>query len=89
MVFHYGDKRERRLGFQFVEDAAQYVDEPEVSQPTLILHGVRDNIIPVGISTAYTAGHPNVRLVVMESGHELTDVLEPMWSEISSFLGVP
>src|SRR5579862_8028879 len=35
--FHYGYKVERRLGYQLVEDAARYEDEPEFSQPTLIL----------------------------------------------------
>jgi pimeloyl-ACP methyl ester carboxylesterase len=88
-VFHYGDGRERRLGYQFVEDAAQYEDEPEFPQPTLILHGVHDNVVPAGISSAYAARHPGVKLVLMESGHELTDVLEPMWAQIGNFLAVP
>jgi len=88
-VFHYGDGRERRLGYQFVEDAAQYEDEPEFPQPALILHGVRDTVVPAAISTAYAARHPGMRLVLLESGHELTDVLEPMWSEVSDYLGVP
>ena len=88
-VFHYGDGRERRLGFQFVEDAAQYEDEPEFPQPALILHGVRDSIVPAEISRGYAADHPNTRLVLFESGHELTDVLEPMWLEILTFLSVP
>ena len=88
-IFHYGDGRDRRLGYQFAEDAAQYEDEPEFPQPALILHGVRDNVVPAAISTAYAASHPNVRLVLLESGHELTDVLEPMWKEILDFLAVP
>jgi len=88
-VFHYGDGRERRLGFQFVEDAAQYEDEPEFPQPALILHGVRDSIVPAEISRGYAADHPNTRLVLFESGHELTDVLEPMWLEMMNFLSVP
>jgi len=88
-VFHYGDGRERRLGYQFVEDAAHYEDEPEFRQPALILHGTRDDVVPAAISTAYAARHPNIRLVLMESGHELTDVLEPMWREVSGFLRVP
>jgi len=88
-VFHYGDGRERRLGYQFAEDAAQYEDEPEFSQPALILHGVRDDVVPPAISSAYSARHPGVKLILLESGHELTDVLEPMWAQISSFLGVP
>jgi len=88
-VFHYGDGGERRLGFQFVEDAARYEEEPGFSRPALILHGVRDNVVPAAISSEYAAGHPGVRLVLLESGHELTDVLEPMWIEVSRYLGVP
>lgn len=88
-VFHYVEGRERRLGYQFVEDASGYPDEPEFSQPALILHGVHDDVVPAGISRAYATRHGNVKLVLMESGHQLTDVLEPMWAQISDFLGVP
>jgi pimeloyl-ACP methyl ester carboxylesterase len=88
-VFHYGDGRERRLGYQFVEDSAQFEDEPVFSQPALIIHGVKDDVVPAAISSAYAGLHSNVKLVLMESGHELTDVLEPMWLQILPFLGVP
>jgi|HubBroStandDraft_6_1064221.scaffolds.fasta_scaffold49823_3 pimeloyl-ACP methyl ester carboxylesterase len=92
-VFHYGDGRERRLGYRFVEDAAQYEDEPEFPQPALILHGVHDDVVPAGISSTYAARRPDIqfgiKLVLLESGHELTDVLEPMWTQISDYLGVP
>jgi pimeloyl-ACP methyl ester carboxylesterase len=88
-VFHYGDGRERRLGYKFVEDAAQYEDEPEFPQPALVLHGVHDSVVPAGISGTYAARRPDIKLVLLESGHELTDVLEPMWAEISAYLGVP
>jgi len=88
-VFHYGEGRERSLGYQFAEDAAQYEDEPEFPQPAVIFHGVHDSVVPVGISSAYAARHPNVELVLLESGHELTDVLEPMWLKTSSYLSVP
>jgi pimeloyl-ACP methyl ester carboxylesterase len=85
--FHYAVQAERPLGFQFVEDAAQYPDEPEFSQPALILHGSRDPVVPAEISREFAAGHPNVCLRLFDSGHELTDVLEPMWTEAASFLG--
>jgi len=88
-VFHYGDGRERHLGYQFVEDSAQYEDEPVFSQPALIMHGLRDTVVPSSISSAYAEVHPNVKLILMESGHELTDVLDPMWTQISNFLAVP
>lgn len=88
-VFHYGDGRERLLGYQFVEDSAQYEDEPVFSQPALIIHGLHDPVVPSSISTQYAGLHSNVKLILMESGHELTDVLDPMWSQIADFLAVP
>src|ERR1700674_552100 len=88
-IFHYGDGRERGLGYQFVKDAARYEDEPEFSQPALILHGVHDAVVPPEISSTYAARRPSVQLVLLESGHELTDVLEPMWAHVSNYLAVP
>lgn len=88
-VFHYGDGCERRLGYQFVEDAARYEDEPVFPQPALIVHGVGDSVVPAGISSAYAGLHPNVKLILLDSGHELTDVLEPMWAHVRDFLAVP
>jgi pimeloyl-ACP methyl ester carboxylesterase len=88
-VFHYGDGRERRLGFQFVEDAARYEDEPVFPQPALILHGTRDNVVPAEVSSAFASRNGRVELILMESGHELTDVLEPMWIHVSQYLAVP
>jgi len=88
-VFHYGDGRERRLGYQFVEDAAQYEDEPEFRQPALILHGIQDSVVPATISRSYAARHPNIELVLLEAGHELTDVLGTMWVRVAAYLSVP
>jgi pimeloyl-ACP methyl ester carboxylesterase len=85
--FHYGYKEERGLGYQIVEDASGYEDEPAFVQPALVLHGRRDEVVPVEASKVFAQGHPNVTLRVVESGHELTDVLEQLWSETASFLG--
>jgi len=84
--FHYGYREERGLRYQIVEDALQYEDEPAFHQPALVLHGRRDEVVPVEVSKAFAQGHPNVTLKVLESGHELTDVLGQLWSETASFL---
>jgi uncharacterized protein len=84
--FHYGFKEERGLGYQIVEDALQYEDEPAFPQPALVLHGRLDEVVPVAVSKAFAEGHPNVTLKVVESGHELTDVLEQLWRETAAFL---
>jgi uncharacterized protein len=84
--FHYGFKEERGLGYRIVQDALQYEDEPAFPQPALVLHGRRDEVVPVALSKAFAEGHPNVKLKVVESGHELTDVLEQLWLETAAFL---
>jgi len=88
-IFHFGHGEERPLGYQIVEDAVQYEAEPEFSQPALILHGRRDPVVPAAISESYVQRHRNVSLRLYDSGHELTDVLDPMWAEIREFLAFP
>jgi len=85
-VFHYGYKREVDLGYQIVEDASQYEEEPEFSQPALVFHGVQDTVVPAQVSVEYARRHPNVKVQLFESGHELTDVLEDMWVSTLGFL---
>jgi pimeloyl-ACP methyl ester carboxylesterase len=84
--FHYGFKEERGLGYAIVEDALKYEDEPAFRQPALVLHGRKDEVVPAQLSKAFAEGHPNVRLRLLDSGHELTDVLEELWAETAAFL---
>ena len=85
-VFHYGAGRHLPLSYQIVEDSLRYEPEPQFSQPALIFHGARDPVIPIDSSREYAAAHSNVVLRVLDSGHELTDVVEEMWSGICAFL---
>ncbi|HTB15188.1 MAG TPA: YqiA/YcfP family alpha/beta fold hydrolase [Bryobacteraceae bacterium] len=84
--FHYGFKEERGLGYQIVEDALKYEDEPAFRQPALVLHGIKDEVVPADLSKAFAEGHPNVTLRLLDSGHELTDVLDELWMETAAFL---
>jgi pimeloyl-ACP methyl ester carboxylesterase len=85
-VFHYGYDREIPLGYQIMDDSLNYEEEPEFAQPTLVLHGNLDDVVPASISTTYAERHPNVTLRLLDSGHELTDVLEDLWEETAAFL---
>jgi pimeloyl-ACP methyl ester carboxylesterase len=85
-AFHYGENREMRLGYQLIEDSAQYEEEPDVRQPTLIFHGTKDEVVPASVSQTFVSTHPNAELHLMDSGHELTDVLEPMWQVVRGTL---
>jgi uncharacterized protein len=84
--YHYSFKGDRPLGYRFVEDSVQYEDEPDFRQPALILHGTRDDVVPAEVSEQFALQHPNVRVCLVDSGHELTDVLDKLWLETASFL---
>ena len=75
------------MGYQIVEDALKYEDEPAFKQPALVLHGRNDEVVPAALSEAFAKGHPNVELRLFDSGHELTDVLDALWASTAAFLG--
>jgi uncharacterized protein len=85
-VFHYAEGGSRALGYQLLEDAAQYEDYPDVRQPCLIFHGVHDDVVPVQYSEEFAVTRPNVELHAVDSGHELLNVLDAMGDRASAFL---
>jgi uncharacterized protein len=85
-LYHYGDKMERRVGYRLLEEAEQYEDYPLITQPTLIFHGRDDDVVPCEYSEQFAAGNPHVTLRIMDSGHELLNVLEEMWLEVRQFV---
>ncbi len=87
-IYHYGTKTERRLGHQFLEDGQKYPAAPEFHQKALILHGKNDQVVPAEISCEYARQHDRTRLVLLDSGHELTNVLDELWRETVAFLGI-
>jgi pimeloyl-ACP methyl ester carboxylesterase len=58
-----------------LEDAARIDGRndgwPDVRVPTLIVHGVRDDVVDIANSRAWAQGKPHVRLVEVDDGHEL------------------
>ncbi len=64
--YHYAFKSEQRLSYRFVEDAADYDDEPDFHQPALILHGTRDDVVPPEVSEQFVKSHPNAELRLVD-----------------------
>jgi hypothetical protein len=89
MVFHYGEARECRLSYGLIRDGLLYENYPEVTQPTLIVHGMRDDVVPASLSQQFSGGRAGVKLVLVDSGHELTEVLDRLWTEVCTFLDLP
>jgi pimeloyl-ACP methyl ester carboxylesterase len=85
-VFHYGENRNCRLGYQLLADAGRYEDLPDFYQPALIFHGLHDDSVPVSSSREFSARHPNAALEVLDSDHQLFDMLDYMAPKITRFL---
>jgi pimeloyl-ACP methyl ester carboxylesterase len=86
-VFHYGDNCTRKLAYTLLEDARQFPDYPDVRQPAMIFHGEHDDIVPPQFSVEFAAAHPNASFEILDSGHELINVLDYMAPKVAGFLG--
>lgn len=85
-VFHYGENRLRQLHYDLLPDSDRYEHYPDFDQPALIFHGAHDDTIPPDYSRQFATAHPNVRLEILESGHDLLNVLDYMAPRIVDFL---
>jgi uncharacterized protein len=85
-VYHPVEERSLPLGYSFWTDASQY-HEVDLNRPvpTLMVHGVNDEVIPVDVSRRYVAQRPWCQLLEMQSDHGLTDVLPEIWAATQQF----
>jgi uncharacterized protein len=88
-VFHYGQDRNCKLGYQLMADAERYEDYPDFRQPALIFHGAHDGVVPAQYSREFAASHANVTLEIVDAGHELLEALDLMGPRAVEFLGAP
>lgn len=88
-VYHYGEKREVPLHYQFISDAQQYREELLQREiPTLILHGKSDRVIPIQASLDFAATRPWVKAIALDSDHSLGNVMPEIWQEIQQFCAI-
>lgn len=88
-VYHYAAQQDLPLSYGFIEDLRQYRDsELQRPVPTLIFHGLEDEIIPIVASQQFSAQRPWVTLKALESNHALANVLFQLWANIGSLLGL-
>lgn len=86
-VYHYAEQRSLPLGYGFWQDASQYAETALTRVvPTLILHSVADEIIPIEASRAFAAQRNWCHLTELQSDHALGDVLSTLWDKISGFI---
>ena len=88
-IFHYGRGQEVPLGVALLDDARRWPAEPDPPCPALVLHGRRDDAVPIAAARAFVARRPDLRsMVEYDAGHELTEVLDPMWERVRDWLGL-
>lgn len=86
-VDDYATGGKSSVDWGFIEDAEQIdVGYPIVTVPTLVLHGTRDDVVPIERSHAFVAANPTARLVELDDGHELTASLPRLLTEAEAFL---
>jgi pimeloyl-ACP methyl ester carboxylesterase len=86
----YAEKRKRKVDFGFFEDVER-VDArsdgwPDVRVPVLIVHGVRDETVDVGLSREWAMGKRHVRVVEVDDAHELGKSIGRITAEADDFL---
>ncbi len=90
MIYHYGERRSIPLSYDFVTDAARYQEKLlQRPIPTLILHGKKDEVIPIEASRDFARSRPWVELVELDSDHALGNVMEEIWQAIRLFCQLP
>jgi hypothetical protein len=86
-VTDYTTGQPARIDFGFFEDVAR-IDRgwPAINCPTLILHGRRDETVPIEGSRELATQNANVRLVELDDGHELTASIPALLAETELFI---
>lgn len=73
--------------FDFIIDILSIdQDFPDIRIPTLIVHGVNDDVVPVEHSRRFAAGKRHVRLVEVDDDHELAASIPRILEESDRFL---
>jgi uncharacterized protein len=81
-IYHHAERRSLPLSYGFWQDASQYAEAALTRAiPTLILHGVDDEIIPIEASRAFAAQRDWCRLIELQSDHALGDILPTVWAK--------
>ncbi len=72
-VFHHAAGRPMRLGPDLLRDLPRWMDEAAwgLPCPAVILHGRRDESVPLAESEVYAARNPRARLHILEDDHAL------------------
>lgn len=88
-VMHHGLGGMRSVSYALYEDGLRYDGlRADVTQPTLIFQGLRDESVDHRTVERYAASRANVTLTLLDDDHQLMASLPRIWDEMATFLGL-
>lgn len=85
-IYHHALKNLSPLHYNFVVDARRYpLAQIDRVLPTIIIHGINDDVIPISASRDFRNDRHWVELLEWESDHQLTNVSDRIWQAICDF----
>lgn len=86
-IYHYGERKYLLLSYDFIVDLIKYEEKTlKRTLPTLMIHGLNDNVIPIQASREFVAKRSWVELIELDTDHTLGNVMTKVWQEIYLFL---
>ena len=93
LMDHYAWGRKEPLSIGFLDDADRYEPFPLPDAPTLVLQGLRDEVVTPDLAPEFVRQMHEwgreARLVLLDDGHELNADLPRLWREIEPHLPAP
>ena len=90
LMDHYAWGRKEPLSIGFLDDADRYEPFPLPDAPTLVLQGLRDDVVTPDLAPEFVRRMRErgreARLVLLDDGHELNADLQRLWREIEPHL---
>ena len=90
LMDHYAWGRKEPLSIGFLDDADRYEPFPLPDAPTLVLQGLRDDVVTPDLAPEFVRRMRErgreARLVLLDDGHELNADLPRLWREIEPHL---
>jgi uncharacterized protein len=88
-IYHHALKNLSPLHYDFLVDTRKYpLSAIDRIIPTLIIHGINDDVIPISASRDFVKDRHWVELLEWDSDHQLTDLGDRIWQEICRFCQV-
>lgn len=85
-IYHFSAGEQLPLNYEFLVDGDRYkLENLSRSLATLIIHGLKDEVVPIKLSHNYADSHPQTKLIELDSDHGLNDMQEQIWQLIKQF----